>query len=109
MIANISTLINDIELGNVFDAFEAAKTIANNTLSQEYIDLLARIALDGKELHNKEAATYALSWVENRDSTLNILIDLLATSDNYESVRGQAAEGIGIIHPSKKNKPNDNN
>ena len=51
-----------------------------------------------------ESATYALSWVENGDLALSVLIHLLSTSDIHESVRGQAAEGIGIIKPSKKNK-----
>jgi hypothetical protein len=73
MIVNISKLLNDIEFGNVFKAFEAAKKIANNTLSQEHIDILARVALNGNEIHNKESATYALSWIENCDSALNIL------------------------------------
>ncbi len=104
MIENISKLINDIEFGNAVEAFEAAKSIATNALSQKYIDVLAKIALNGNEIHNKESATYALSWVENSDSTLGILINLLANSDINEYVRGQAAEGIGIIEPSKKNK-----
>jgi hypothetical protein len=103
MTASISKLLNDIEFGNVFDAFEAAKAISNNTLSQIDIDVLARVAFHGNDLHNQEAATYALSWIENSKSSLGVLITLLATSDIHESVRGQAAEGIGIIRPSKKN------
>lgn len=104
MIENISKLLNDIEFGDVFDAFEAAKKIANNTLSQKDIDELERVAFNGNEIHNKESAAYAISWSENRDSALSILINLLATSDIHESVRGQAAEAIGIIKPSSKNK-----
>ena len=104
MNANISKLLNDIECGNLFDAFEAAKKIANRTLSQKDIDILARIAFNGNEVHNMESATYALSWVENGDLALSVLIHLLSTSDIHESVRGQAAEGIGIIKPSKRNK-----
>ena len=104
MNTNITKLLNDIEFGDVFDAFEAAKKIANNTLSQKYIDELERVAFNRNEIHNKEAAAYAISWIENRDSALSILINLLATSDIHESVRGQAAEGIGIIKPSSKNK-----
>ena len=104
MIENISKLLKDIEFGEVFDAFEAAKMIANNTLSKKDIDELARVAFNGKEIHNKESAAYAISWIENHDSALSILINLLATSDIHEDVRGQAAEGIGIIKPSGKNK-----
>lgn len=51
-----------------------------------------------------EAATYALSWIENSNLSLSILISLLATPNIYESVRGQEAEGIGIINPSRRNK-----
>lgn len=103
MIANITKLLKDIEFGNLFDAFEAAKKIANKTLSQKEIDILARVAFNGNEVHNMESATYALSWVENGESALSILINLLSTSNIHESVRGQAAEGIGIIKPSYKN------
>lgn len=104
MIANITKLLNDIEFGNLFDAFEAAKKIANKTLSHKDINILARVAFNGNEVHNKESATYALSWVENCDSALSILINLLSTSDIHETVRGQAAEGIGIMRPSYKNR-----
>jgi hypothetical protein len=104
MIVNIPKLLNDIEFGDVFDAFEAAKKIANNTLSHKDIDELARVAFNGNEIHNKESAAYAISWIENRDSALSILINLLATSDVHEDVRGQAAEGIGIKKPSSNNK-----
>lgn len=61
---------NDIEFGNLFDAFEAAKKIANKTLSQKEIDILARVAFNGNEVHNMESATYALSWVKNGESAL---------------------------------------
>jgi HEAT repeat protein len=104
MIDNISKLLNDIEFGDVFDAFEAAKKIANNTLSKKDIDELARVAFNGNETYNKESAAYAISGIENRDSALSILINLLSTSDIHESVRGQAAEGIDIIKPCSRNK-----
>jgi HEAT repeat protein len=104
MIENFSKLTNDIEFGTELDAFEAAKVIANNSLSKKEIGILARITKNGNELHNMEAATYALSWIENGNSSLSILINLLETPDIHESVRGQAAEGIGIINPSRRNK-----
>ena len=101
---NISKFLNDIDSGDSFTAFEAAKKIAGNTVLQKEIDELARVAFNGNEIHNREAAVYALSWIKNRDLSLGILINLLAASDIHESVRGHAAEGIGIIAPSNKNK-----
>lgn len=75
-------------------SYSMASDIAESTIK----------SIDGNEIHNKESAAYAISWIENRDSALSILINLLATSDIHESVRGQAAEGIGIIKPSRNNK-----
>jgi HEAT repeat protein len=104
MIENFTKLANDIEFGTELDAFEAAKIIANNSLSKNEIRILARIAENGNKLHNMEAATYALSWIENKNLSLSILISLLASPDIPDPIRGRAAEGIGIINPSRRNK-----
>jgi HEAT repeat protein len=53
-------------------------------------------------LHSREAATYALSNINNIDESLFVLIDLLDSSINHESVRGRAAEGIANIQFSRK-------
>jgi len=104
MIKNFSNLIVDIETGSEIEAFEAAKNIACNKLSKAEFTKLSKIVTTGLEVHNKEAATYAISWTENRSSVLSVLIDILGTLENHERVRGQAAEGIGIISPSRKFK-----
>ena len=104
MIKNYSKLLVDIEYGKAIDAFEAAKEIINNKLTRKKINELANIAVNGIEIHNKEAATYALSWIENNDTALDILINLLGSLDSHELVRGQAAEGVGIMNRSNKNK-----
>ena len=65
---------------NKIDAFEAAKEIINNKLTRKKINELANIAVNGIEIHNKEAATYALSWIENNDTALDILINLFLSS-----------------------------
>ena len=93
----IFKIMNDIESGNEFDAFEGAKRLSNYKLSKGQVEALSIIPKSGKELHNKEAATYALAFIENSDEAIITLIDLLSSSENHELVRGQAAEGLGII------------
>jgi hypothetical protein len=104
MMKKYSQLLVDIESGSAVDAIEAAKIITDKKLRQAEIQQLAYIAVNGLELHNKEAATYALSWIENKKTALIILINLLNSLENHESIRGQAAEGIGIIKPTNRNK-----
>jgi HEAT repeat protein len=104
MNSNYQNLINDIENGSATDAFESAKEIAHNTISQRYINQLANITVKGIHIHNRKAAVYALSWIENNVFALDLFIDLLSSSDNHELVRGQAAEGIGIINPPKDHR-----
>ena len=103
---NISKLINDIESGNEFEAFEAAKSISQNELRKKEIDALSKIATNGIETHNQHAAVYALSFIDNNASALNILIQILDSKDIHESVRGQAAEGIGLVGLTRSLKRN---
>lgn len=104
MIDNYLNLIIDIQTGGEINAFEAAKKIACNKLTKSELKKLSNVVIEGNDIHNKEAATYAISWIENRSSALAILIDILSTMQNHERVRGQAAEGIGLIKPSRKFK-----
>ncbi len=89
--------LNDIEFGNALDAIEGAKRVAQCSLSDEHIQILIKIPIGGKELHNKEAATYALSSVENSEICVITLIDLLDSLKNHEEIRGCAAEGLGML------------
>lgn len=93
----ILKILHDIESGNEFDAFEGAKRLSNYKLSKGQVEAFSMISKSGKELHNKEAATYALAFIENRDEAISTLIDLLSSSENHELVRGQAAVGLGIM------------
>ena len=93
----ILKILSDIEFGNEFDAFEGAKRLSNYKLSKGQVEALSMITKSGKVLHNKEAATYALAFIENSDEAIITLIDLLSSSENHELVRGQAAEGLGIM------------
>jgi hypothetical protein len=104
MIKNFEKLIKDIEKGNETDAYEAAKKIAFNKLSNGELKKLANIVQNGVVIHNKEAATYAISFSENGTSALAILIDILSNSENHERVRGQAAEGIGLVLEYRRSK-----
>jgi HEAT repeat protein len=104
MIDNFSNLILDIEKGNASDAFEAAKKITFNKLSKAELAKLSNVVTEGIGIHNKEASTYAISLIENKSSALAILIDILSTLQNHERVRGRAAEGLGLINPSRKFK-----
>ena len=104
MIKNFDKLINDIATGNEIDAFEAAKKLACNKVTNIELNKLEKILESGIGVHNKEAATYAISWTKNGSSALAILIEVLANLENDERVRGQAAEGIGLIRPSRKYK-----
>lgn len=104
MIENFSNIIEDIKTGKEIEAFEAAKRISCTKLSKTEFLKLSNIVSEGIEPHNKEAATYAISWIENKSSALAVLISILSTTQNHEVVRGQAAEGIGIINPSRKYK-----
>lgn len=100
----IQKILADVEYGNAGDAIEAAKKIIGHKLPPKEFNQLAHIATNGIELHNREAATYALSSLENKAASLAVLINILGTQENHEDVRGQAAEGIGIINPSRKYK-----
>ncbi len=104
MIDNFSNLILDIETGNEVDAFEAAKKIAFNKLSKAELTKLSNVVTEGIGIHNKEASTHAISLIENKSPALAMLIDILGTLQNHERVRGRAAEGLGIMEPSRKFK-----
>jgi HEAT repeat protein len=94
--------LNDIESGNALDAIEGAKRMAQYDLSDEQIEILIKVPISGKELHNKKAATYALSSILNCDKCVLTLIDLLASPKSHEEVRGHAAEGLGMLHIANK-------
>lgn len=100
---NIKKLIEDIANGSELDAFEAAKTIVRvqqSNCAKQLSDILKSAA----NPHNKQAAAYALSWLWKNNDALDALINTLVAVDLPESVRGQAAEGIGEHKPRKDHK-----
>ncbi len=100
------SLIEKIKNGCELDAGEASKAVINMKLSKNQIEELAHIIDDGKEIHNNESAAYALSFlgIENGNAALGILINILNSTSFSEVVRGQAAEGIGLTKPDRRNK-----
>lgn len=104
MIENFSNLIIDIEKGDEVDAFEAAKAIAYNSLSKAELEQLSHVVTTGIQVYNKEAAIYSLYCIENKSFALSALIDVLSSLQYHERVRGRAAEGIGLIKPSRRFK-----
>ena len=100
---NVEKLIDDIANGSELDAFEAAKAfikVQQSVYAMQLVEILKTAA----NPHNKQAAAYALSWVEKNNEALDALISALLAVDLPESVRGQAAEGIGEHKPRKNHK-----
>jgi len=100
---NVEKLIEDIANGTELDAFEAAKAIIK-VQPGDYAVQLAEILKTAANPHNKQAVAYALSWLEKNNIALDALINTLVAVDLPESVRGQAAEGIGEHKPRKNHK-----
>jgi hypothetical protein len=100
---NVEKLIDDIANGSELDAFEAAKAFIK-VRPRIYAVQLAEILQTAANPHNKQAAAYALSWLEKNNEALDALISALLAVDLPESVRGQAAEGIGEHKPRKNHK-----
>jgi HEAT repeat protein len=99
----VKSLVGDIANGSELDAFEAAKAFIK-VQPNGYAMQLAEILKTAANLHNKQAAAYALSWLEKNNEALDALIRALLVVDLPESVRGQAAEGIGEHKPRKNHK-----
>jgi len=80
------------------EAFEAAKDLIKNE-SNDATPQLVEILKTATQDDNKRAAAYALSWLEGDNRALEELITALSKTDLHDSVRGQAAEGIGLHTP----------
>lgn len=101
--AEVEKLIDGIAKGSEIDAFEAAKAFIALE-PRGYTQNLVEILKAAETSHNKEAAAYTLSWQEKDNEALDALIDALLAFELPESVRGQAAEGIGEHKPRKNHK-----
>ena len=97
-------LLETLRCGSPEEAFEAAKSLSNlsRLSTKRIIDVL-----DGaNEIHNREAAAYALSWLRRKDRTesLQALLNIFNDTNESPSVRGQALEGLGRQRPTPRHK-----
>jgi len=99
----VKNFVDDIANGSELDAFEAAKALIKVQQSDCAMQL-SEILKSATNPHNKQAAAFALSWLEKNNEALDALISTLLTVDLPASVRGQAAEGIGEHKPRKNHK-----
>ncbi|MBI5674312.1 MAG: HEAT repeat domain-containing protein [Nitrospirae bacterium] len=91
-------IIAAIATGSEMEAFEAAKDLIK-TESHDATPQLVQILETATQDYNKRAAAYALSWLEGDNQALEALITALSKANLNDSVRGQAAEGIGLHNP----------
>ena len=101
---NIKEQLLDLRNGSQIDAFEAAQNLSSR--SRPPIDEIIAVVNEAENSHNREAATYALSWIRRKGNQKPLEV-LLATFDKVEetsSVRAQALEGFGLQHPTKRNR-----
>ena len=101
---NIKEQLLDLRNGSQIDAFEAAQNLSSR--SRPPIDEIVAIVNEAENSHNREAATYALSWIRRKRDQKPLEV-LLATFDKVvesPSVRAQALEGFGLQHPTKRNR-----
>ena len=102
---SIKQQLADLRHGEISDAFEAAKELSSRT--RPPVDEIISVLNEAQNVHNREAAAYALSWVLGRRRNQKPLEVLLATFDKVEespSVRAQALEGFGLQRPTKRNR-----
>ena len=97
-------LLEQLRRGNIEEAFEAAKSLSN--LPRLSAKRITDVLDEAKYVHNREAATYALSWLHRKDRTesLQALLHIFNDTNENPSVRGQALEGLGIQRPTPRHK-----
>ena len=101
---SIKKQLSDLRYGAISEAFEAAKDLSNR--SHPPVKDIIEVLNEAKNAHNREAAAYALSWIDGRRSQepLQALLATFNKAEEYPSVRGQALEGFGLHRPMKRNR-----
>jgi HEAT repeat protein len=87
-------LLAQLEHGTEFDAIEAAKALSN-AKSTKLITNLTKILRSGERACSREAAAYALSWL-NAPKAAEALLLCAADANELDLVRGQATEGLAM-------------
>lgn len=97
-------LLEKLRRGTIEEAFEAAKALSN--LPRLSAKRITGVLAEAKYVHNREAAAYALSWLQRKDRTesLRALLNIFNDANENPSVRGQALEGLGIQRPTVRHK-----
>jgi HEAT repeat protein len=100
----VNQVLENLRGGNVYDAFEAAKSLSRlpRLPAERIVEVLA--AAEG--VHNREAAAYALSWLRQKDrnKTLRALLNITDDESEHPAVRAQALEGLGVQRPTQRHK-----
>jgi HEAT repeat protein len=97
-------LLENLKSGDILEAFEAAKSLSKlpRLPAKRIVEVLER----ARNVHNREAAAYALSWLLRKDmnDSLQALLNIFNDVNENPSVRGQALEGLGIHGPTKRHR-----
>jgi hypothetical protein len=95
-------LLEDLEHGNALEAIEVAKSLS--TLPRLQIRRIMEVLGDAKDLSNRVAAVYALSWLCRKENheVLRALINIAGNAGEHPAVRGQAFEGLGIQRSTQR-------
>src|SRR5437763_12478998 len=98
---SVHQLLSDLRDGNLYEAFEASKTLSS--LSRVPVKRIITVLKEADSIHNREAAAYALSWIWGRNNEpLQALLNAFDEIEESPSVRAQALEGFGIHQPTKR-------
>jgi HEAT repeat protein len=97
-------LLETLRQGDAVEAFEAAKSLSN--LPRLPVKQLVEILRETKDVHNRAATVYALSWLFRRDrnESLRALLNICNDANENPFVRAYALEGLGMQRPTKRHK-----
>jgi hypothetical protein len=100
----VNLALENLRGGNVYDAFEAAKSLAR--VPRLPAERIVNVLAGAEGVHNREAAVYALSWLRRkyRNKTLRALLDIIDDASEHPAVRAQALEGLGVQMPTVRQK-----
>jgi HEAT repeat protein len=101
---SIKKQLSHLRYGDISEAFEAAKDLSDR--SHPPVKDIIAVLNEAKNAHNREAAAYALSWVDGRrnQEPLQALLATFNKAEEYPTVRAQALEGFGLHRPTKRNR-----
>ena len=88
-------LIEQLSQASDEDALEAAKLLGQQH-HEECVRSLIQFVRSQQPPFRRELALYALAWMHN-PQLIDTFIQILIDADEMESVRGQAAEALGML------------